>query len=49
MILDYFIQIALAIEYIHFKQVMHRDIKPANFFLSKNNRSINPRRFWHFN
>lgn len=35
-ILDWVIQISLALHEIHSKKILHRDIKPANCFLSKN-------------
>ncbi|KAL0478977.1 hypothetical protein AKO1_007845 [Acrasis kona] len=36
-ILDWFIQIALAVKYTHDKRILHRDLKTQNIFISKNN------------
>ena len=35
-ILNWFIQIAISLEYIHGRKVIHRDIKTSNIFLTGN-------------
>ncbi|XP_035280418.1 probable serine/threonine-protein kinase nek2 [Anguilla anguilla] len=35
-ILAWFVEICLAVEYVHEKKILHRDIKPENIFLDKN-------------
>lgn len=37
LIIDWFVQITMAVDYIHSMKIMHRDIKTGNIFLSKNN------------
>ena len=36
-IMNWFVQLCLALEYIHGRKVMHRDIKSQNVFLTRNN------------
>ena len=36
----HFFQIALAIQYLHFKKICHRDLKPENVLLSLSDQSL---------
>ena len=35
-VLDYFVQLCLAMKHVHDRKVLHRDIKPNNIFLTQN-------------
>ena len=39
-VLDYFVQICLAMKHVHDRKVLHRDIKSQNVFLTQNRRVI---------
>ena len=39
-ILDYFVQMCMALQHIHSKQILHRDLKPQNLFLCKNKKVV---------
>ena len=37
MVLDWFVQICLALKHAHDRKVLHRDLKPQNIFLTRKN------------
>ncbi len=39
-IMDWFVQMALALHYMHSRHIMHRDIKPQNVFLTQSNKIV---------
>ena len=39
-ILDYFVQLCLAMQHIHQRKVLHRDLKPQNIFLTEQRRVL---------
>jgi NIMA (never in mitosis gene a)-related kinase 1/4/5 len=41
-VLDYFVQLCLAMKHVHDRKVLHRDIKSQNVFLTQNRR-VRPR------
>ena len=38
--LDYFVQLCLAMKHVHDRKVLHRDIKSQNVFLTQNRRVV---------
>jgi NIMA (never in mitosis gene a)-related kinase len=36
-IMNWFVQMSMALEYVHGRKVLHRDIKSSNVFLTRNN------------
>ena len=39
-VLDYFVQLCLAMKHVHDRKVLHRDIKSQNIFLTQNKRVL---------
>lgn len=40
LVMDWFVQMAQGLEYLHKQHIMHRDLKPQNVFLTKSNRIV---------
>lgn len=40
LVMDWFIQMAQGLHYLHQQHIMHRDLKPQNIFLTKSNRVV---------
>jgi NIMA (never in mitosis gene a)-related kinase len=40
LVMDWFVQMAQGLHYLHAQHIMHRDLKPQNIFLTQNNRIV---------